>query len=111
MPRIFYGIGCSVLLATAEATLTHCIRTPNRGLACGVYARRRAILQTLIGASNLISPEPEEHARVTSVYALLQAAMEQISADYYRSQLLKVNVGWRPTSEDTLPLLGATSIK
>jgi glycine/D-amino acid oxidase-like deaminating enzyme len=111
MPRIFYGIGCSVLLATAEATLTHCVRTPNRGLACGVYAAPQTDSQTLIGASNLIAPEPEEHARVTSVHALLQSAMEQISADYYRSQILKVNVGWRPTSEDTLPLLGATSIQ
>jgi hypothetical protein len=36
--------------------------------------------------------------------------MEQINVDYYRSQLVKVNVGWRPTSEDTLPLLGATSL-
>ena len=36
--------------------------------------------------------------------------MEQINTDYYRSELVKVNVGWRPTSADTLPLLGKTSI-
>ena len=110
LPRIFYGIGCSILLKTGDATLANCVRTPNRGLACGVYAAPHDASHTLVGASNLISTEPEEHPRVTSVHTLLHAAMEQITADYYRSQLVKVNVGRRPPSEDTLPLLGKTSI-
>lgn len=109
-PKIFYGIGCSLLLKTNEATLSHCVRTPNRGLACGVYAAPQNSSHTLIGASNFISPEPNDHARITSIYTLLKAAMEQINSDYYRSDLTKVNVGWRPTSEDTLPLIGKTSI-
>ena len=37
-PRIFYGLGVSVLISSAEEKLTKCIRTPNRGLACGLYA-------------------------------------------------------------------------
>jgi hypothetical protein len=37
--------------------------------------------------------------------------MEQLNSEYYRCGLKQVNVGWRPTSEDTLPLLGETSIK
>jgi glycine/D-amino acid oxidase-like deaminating enzyme len=110
LPPIFYGIGCSILLKTGDATLANCVRTPNRGLACGVYAAPHDASHMLVGASNLISTEPEEHPRVTSVHTLLRAAMEQINAGYYRSQLVKVNVGWRPTSEDTLPLLGKTSI-
>jgi hypothetical protein len=51
------------------------------------------------------------HARVTSVYTLLKSAMEQINEDYYRSDLTAVNVGWRPTSEDTLPMIGGTAIE
>lgn len=109
-PRIYYGVGCSILLKTLESTLTNCIRTPNRGLACGVYAAPYDTGHTLIGASNFISPVPEEHVRLTSIHTLIQAAMEQINSDYYRSGLVNVNVGWRPTSEDTLPLLGKTSI-
>lgn len=109
-PKIFYGVGCSVLLKTGELTLNNCVRTPNRGLACGVYSAPQDHEHTLIGASNFIAPFPEDNARVTSVYTLLKSAMEQINTDYYRSQLVRVNVGWRPTSEDTLPLLGKTSI-
>lgn len=109
-PKIFYGVGCSILLKTNQETLSNCVRTPNRGLACGIYAAPHNDSHTLIGASNFISPEPVDNARITSVYTLLKAAMEQINVDYYRSELVKVNVGWRPTSEDTLPLIGATSL-
>ena len=109
-PRIFYGVGCSILLKTGTETLSNCVRTPNRGLACGVYAAPHDSAHTLVGASNFISPEPADNARITSVYTLLKSAMEQINSDYYRAELVKVNVGWRPTSEDTLPLLGETSI-
>jgi glycine oxidase len=36
--------------------------------------------------------------------------MEQINANFYRADLVRINVGWRPTSLDTYPLLGKTSI-
>jgi glycine/D-amino acid oxidase-like deaminating enzyme len=110
MPRVFYGVGCSILIRTAELTLSQCVRTPNRGLACGVYAAPHDPAHTLIGASNTVSPEPEDHPRLTSVHTLLHGAMEQINSDYYRSRLVKVNTGWRPTSEDTVALLGPTSL-
>ncbi len=109
-PKIFYGVGSSILLKTDTKTLSNCVRTPNRGLACGVYSAPQDSEHTLVGASNFISPWPEDFARITSVYTLLKSAMEQINTDYYRSHLVKVNVGWRPTSEDTLPLLGKTTI-
>ena len=55
-PKIFYGVGCSVLLKTGEMTLSNCVRTPNRGLACGVYSAPQDKEHTLVGASNFISP-------------------------------------------------------
>ncbi len=110
-PRIFYGVGCSILLETGPDTVKNCVRTPNRGLACGIYTAPQDPEHTLVGASNFISPVPENHPRLTSVHNLIQSAMEQINTDYYRAQLVRVNTGWRPTSEDTLPLLGQTSIQ
>ena len=110
MPRIFYGIGCTLLLRTNDMTLSNCIRTPNRGLACGLYAAPQDFAHTVVGASNFISPTPEDHPRIGSVYTLLRAAMEQLNSNFYRCQLVRTNLGWRPTSEDTLPLLGKTSI-
>jgi glycine/D-amino acid oxidase-like deaminating enzyme len=109
-PRVFYGVGCTVVLGTGEGTLLNCVRTPNRGLACGIYAAPRDSEHTIVGASNFIAPSPMAHARVTSVYTLLKSAMEQINEDFYRSDLTAVNVGWRPTSEDTLPMIGGTAI-
>ena len=37
VPRIFYGM-MSVLISDPKTYLSNCIRTPNRGLACGMYA-------------------------------------------------------------------------
>ena len=109
-PRIFYGVGCSLLIKTAENTLERCVRTPNRGKACGIYAAPFDAEHIVVGASNFISPVPEDYVRLTSAHTLLDAAIEQINTLYYRSQLVKVNVGWRPTSADTVPLIGKTSI-
>ena len=111
MPKIFYGIGCTVVLDTTDKTLSNCIRTPNRGLACGTYSAPQESNKTVIGASNNVLPFPENSPRVTSVYALLKNAMEQINKDYFRAKLLETNVGWRPTSEDSVPLIGETSLR
>jgi len=110
LPKIFFGVGCSLLLKTGSDTLSNCVRTPNKGFACGVYAAPQNSTHTLIGATNFIATEPTDNGRLTSIYSLMKSSMEQINVDYYRSELVKINVGWRPTSADTLQLLGATSI-
>jgi hypothetical protein len=101
----------SLLLKTDENTLSNCIRTPNRGLACGTYAAPQDSNSTLIGASNLIHYEGESFPRLTSVQTLIEGAMSQINTVFYRSQLIRINTGWRPTSADTLPLIGKTQIE
>lgn len=108
--RIFYGVGSSMLLRTKDTTLSNCVRTPNRGLACGVYSAPQDAEHTLVGATNNIQPYPSDYANANNIYSLLKAAMEQINTDYYRAEIVKINLGWRPTSADTVPLLGKTSI-
>lgn len=114
--RIFYGVGVSVEIRSPDFPHTRCIRTPNRGLACGLYSvpyflePDQANDHVLIGASNFISPVPYAHGRLTSVESLMRGAMEQINTNFYRADLVRVNVGWRPTSQDTYPVLGKTSI-
>jgi hypothetical protein len=93
-----------------------CIRTPNRGLACGIYTvpyfsdPNVPVDHILVGASNLVSPVSVVYASISSVESLLRAAIEQINFNFYRSELIRVNVGMRPTSLDTYPLIGKTSI-
>lgn len=109
--RVFYGVGVSLEIDSPDFPHTKCIRTPNRGLACGIYSVPYFTDNSiLIGASNFISPEPCFQGRLTSVESLLRAAIEQINCNFYRAGLLRVNVGWRPTSLDTYPLLGNTAI-
>lgn len=116
MQRVFYGVGVSLEIASPDSPHTHCIRTPNRGLACGVYSApyftgtQNPTDHVLIGASSFTSPTPVEHARIGSVESLLKAAIEQINRDFYRASLVRVNVGWRPSSQDGYPMVGPTSI-
>ncbi len=108
--RVFFGAGASIRLNTGRATLSNCIRTPNRGLACGTYAAPQDADHTLVGASNFISPVPVSAPRLTSVMGLLEGAVEQINRDFYRAELSALNFGWRPTSSDTLPMIGRTGL-
>jgi glycine oxidase len=108
--RVFYGVGVSLELQHPQHFHTHCVRTTNRGLACGVYSVPYGLQQTLIGASNYISPVPHDHGHAGSAYTLLKAAMEQINFNFFRASLAQINVGWRPTTSDTYPLFGPTSI-
>lgn len=114
--RVFYGVGVSIEIRSSDYPHTKCIRTPNRGLACGVYSVPYFISpdvphdHILLGASNFISPTPYPHGRLTSVESLMKAGMEQINRNFYRADLIRVNVGWRPTSQDTYPLVGQSSI-
>jgi glycine/D-amino acid oxidase-like deaminating enzyme len=114
--RIFYGVGVSVEIRSPDHPHTKCIRTPNRGLACGLYSvpyflePNQPNDHVLIGASNFVSASPYSYGRLTSVESLMRGAMEQINTNFYRADLVRVNVGWRPTSQDTYPVLGKTSI-
>jgi glycine oxidase len=116
MPRVFYGIGTSIEIRSVDHPLTNVIRTPNRGLACGLYAvpyflePNRPNNHVLIGASNFIAPELHHHGRLTSIEGLLSGAISQFNANYYRADLIRVNVGARPTSQDSYPLIGGTAI-
>lgn len=114
--RVFYGVGVTIEIDPHEHVPTACIRTPNRGLACGVYAvpflpsRIGDRTHLMVGASNFISPTPYPHARLTSLETLVTAASSQINRNFYRADFIRANVGWRPTSTDTYPLVGRSSL-
>lgn len=109
--RVFYGVGMTVEIGSAGHMHASCVRTTNRGLACGVYSVPYGGDRTLIGATNYISATPLEYGNVGSAYALLKAGMDQINTEFRRADLVSVNVGWRPTTADTYPLIGPTSVE
>ena len=111
IPRIFYGVGCGVVFRPEAVELSSVIRTPNRGMACGVHVVPDADSSTIyVGASNATYATPRFHPRMTSVHNLLSAAMDEIDVRYVDAGVEQYRVGWRPVSSDLLPLIGPTSI-
>ena len=113
---VFYGIGVSLEIESPLHPHQNCIRTPNRGGACGIYSvpyfqgHSANNDHVLIGASNVLRPQPTHFGRLVSIEHLMRSAVEEINAHFYNAELVNINVGWRPSTQDTYPLLGKTSL-
>lgn len=109
--RVFYGVGVTALLRSESDTLTNCIRTPNRGLACGLYSAPQSPTETIVGATNAIWDSPRFEPTLSNVHTLLSNARTELSLNLDRSSIVRFNVGWRPITEDLMPLIGASPIQ
>ncbi len=109
IPRLFYGIGTSIILKSNTEIPSKVFRTPNRGLACGIYVVPYEDNYCYVGATNFVCPWPIAEPRITSVHSLLESAMEQVNTSFYKGHIHKIIVGYRPTTLDTFPLIGETS--
>lgn len=109
---IYSGVGVSLEIETFSTNQTHCIRTPNRGGACGLYTvpyfwgPDKLNSRILVGASNFVDVKPHFYGRSISIAHLLDAATREINQNYYSAELISINVGNRPTTYDQYPLLG-----
>lgn len=110
IPRLVHGVGVSLILKSQTTVPEKVFRTPNRGLACGLYVVPYPDNYCYVGATNYICPWEVPLPRVQAVHYLLQCAMEQVNTDFYKAEIHKTIVGYRPTTLDTYPLLGRTSI-
>ena len=111
IPRLVLGVGVSLILKAQGEVPRRVFRTPNRGLACGVYAVPYPDNHCYVGATNYICPWEVPLPRAQAVHYLLQAAMEQVNTDFYKSEIAKTIVGYRPTTLDTYPLFGQLSVE
>ncbi|TSC80431.1 MAG: FAD dependent oxidoreductase [Candidatus Peregrinibacteria bacterium Gr01-1014_25] len=116
MQPVFYGLGVSIEIRSEGHPHTKCVRTTNRGGACGIYSvplflgKNGPKDHLVIGASNRVINKPVLYGRLSAVEHLMRSAMQEINGHFYAADLVRVNVGWRPTSQDTYPLLGKTSV-
>jgi glycine/D-amino acid oxidase-like deaminating enzyme len=113
--RVFYGQGVSLELRSTQIPRPSCIRTPNRspaGLYSVPYFTGPAASEghILVGATHAISATPAPYPSLAAVESLIRRTTEQLHEHLWHAELLRVNHGWRPTSQDTFPLIGATSI-
>jgi glycine oxidase len=117
IPTIFHSVGVSLQIQSPRDPAKKVIRTPNRGLACGLYtvpfytSPKVPLDELLIGSSSYVTTTPNYNPRVGSVSHLLNSAIDQINTNFYRAEVTCINVGSRPLSADTYPVVGRSSIK
>lgn len=108
---VYRGVGVTVILETLGDTLSNCVRTPNRGLACGLYAAPRDESHTIIGATNAIWDIPRTSPTLNNVSTLLHNARTELNQNFDRAAVVGWNVGWRPITEDLMPMIGETEVE
>ncbi|MCW5588774.1 MAG: FAD-binding oxidoreductase [Legionellales bacterium] len=111
VPRLFYGVGISLLLSLPKVDIQHVIRTPNRSFACGLHVVPRSDTLLYLGSTNNVASCPAFLPKPAQLHFLLQCLLQQINQDYHLSQIVKIQVGNRPVPFDTFPTFGATSME
>lgn len=109
IPPIFSGVGSSLLIEQPSSPITQVIRTPNRAGACGLHTLPQD-KHLYLGATNNLTLEPETLPTMSFLNFLIQCGIEQISQSFYASKIISWNVGNRPATLDSFPLIGKTSI-
>ncbi len=105
-PGVLFGIGTTVRLKVSDLEQSSVIRTPNRGLACGLYSAPYRPDQLVIGATNQVTDSERELPSVEDVRSLLTMAQRELNYDLAKAEILKINTGYRPVSTDGVPLIG-----
>jgi len=109
IPRMFAGVGTSLLLEVKRATFPHVVRTPNRSFACGLHAVPRGG-HLYCGATNNLSIEPRLATSPGQMTFLLDCVLDQLDQGLFTASLVRWSAGNRPVTVDTCPLIGPTSV-
>ncbi len=107
IPAILFGTGVGIratLPAHADVP-SEVVRTPNRPDGDGVYFAPHGTGRFYVGATCDVAAEPRDHPRIAALRRILDAAMNDLSAELGRAECRPV-LGHRPVSADGAPLLG-----
>lgn len=111
IPPMVSGYGVSALVRTKDRSLPRSVlRTPNRALACGLHCVPRGDGVLYLGATNIISDAPRDHADLKDLKFLVDCSIDQLHTDLEEAALVDVQVGNRPIPADGYPLFGATGV-
>jgi glycine oxidase len=112
IPKVMAGWGCSLILKPDSHQIKNVIRSPNRSGSCGIHMLPYGENSNLLymGASNNVRFSPKMHPKGRDVYYLLERAIEQFHQDLHKAEIIQWQIGNRPVSFDTFPLIGSTSV-
>lgn len=105
---IYAGEGTTMRLLPTTMSQSMVIRTPNRGLACGLYSAPHNT-SLVIGATNHVTEEPSGYPTAESLRSLTGMATRELNKDLSSAGVLKINHGIRPVTSDGFPLVGPVS--
>jgi len=101
MQPVFYGVGVSL---EVRAEQRHVIRAPS------TYVVPMSGGRTFIGATNWVTDRPQLQPPAGAVDELLRG-VALVDRELASAEIVRVHTGWRPTSLDSYPLVGATSLR
>lgn len=104
--KILSGVGTTLRIKNENINQTKVIRSPNRGLACGMYTVPLSGNTLVVGATNYITDIPSKLQSLGAIETLMKMAFEQLNISHYDSELVSIQTGWRPVSTDLFPLIG-----
>ncbi|MGL5857771.1 MAG: NAD(P)/FAD-dependent oxidoreductase [Angustibacter sp.] len=112
IPPMVSGYGVSVLAETEDGRVpSSVVRTPNRAFACGLHCVPRSDGVLYLGATNIISVHPRQHAAIGDLQFLLGCAVDQLHTNLSEASLRSVRVGNRPVPADGFPLIGSAGVE
>jgi glycine oxidase len=109
IPRIALGVGTALVVRSRGKTPSKVVRSPNRR-GGGVYAVPYDDGYCYVGATSRVCANEALLPSERGASSLHASAAEELSADLEHAEIHKVLVGYRPTTMDTFPLFGQTSI-
>lgn len=107
---LYAGEGTTVRLRPTENSQEYVIRTPNRGLACGLYSAPHGN-ELVVGATSHVVEKPEGVADVESIRSLTSMATSELNRRLSTAGLIAINHGVRPVTTDGFPMVGWLSDK
>ena len=112
IPTTYFGTGTALIIKTnIKHKIKSVIRTPNRGLACGLHVVPLDDDHLYIGATNRISKLENNFPLLTTTQALQYSFLKEINNKLGNSIIKKICIGHRPTTLDTFPIIGKTCLQ
>lgn len=111
IPKTYFGTGNALIIKSRkDHKIQNVIRTTNRGLACGLHVVPLNKNHLYVGATNRISTEEKNKPLISTIQTMQNSLLREINNTLGDSEIIKICVGHRPTTLDTFPLIGKTSL-
>jgi glycine oxidase len=105
LPTILHGSGVTLRLNHSAPREQCVIRTPNRGLACGIYTAPYGE-EIIVGATSAVGVTFRK-ASLENIRTISESVIDEINRDLVHAPVNAIQSGSRPVSSDGEPIVDA----